>query len=265
MTKVTPDGHRYLAMASGQRIARPFHLRWLIPAVCGTSPTKWRAVRYAAVCGLIPAAWWYGGFGWRGLFVALFVVGLSGVWKFNLTYPVLVDAPAMVLALLSACLFRAGGVWIAAAIAVVLVAGMTKETSPAFAALWAWSPLLLVGLLAPAVRMLWRSGDDVLDDENRWILEHPFKASRKYHKDVPTWAWVLPWGAGVVSLANGSPQLAVTLAVAYAQCAIATDTVRLYQWAFPVVAVAAAGAVPLEWLPVLAAVHLVNPFATEGV
>ena len=262
MIAVTPDGQRYLAMASGQRIARPFHLRWLIPKVCGKSPTNWRAVQYASLLGLLPAAVWYGGFGWRGLFVALFIVGCSGVWKFNWRWPVLVDAPAMLLALTAAASAK-HGIW-PLAVVLALACGCVKETSPIFASLWAWSPVLLIGLVSPTLRALWRAGDDVLDEENAWILEHPIRASVKYHKGIPTWAWVLPWGAGVVALANGSPQLWATLLVAYAQCLVATDSIRLYQWGFPVVAVAAAGAVPLAWLPVLLAVHLVNPFAGEG-
>lgn len=260
---VTPDGCRYLAMAEGRRVARPFHYRFALPAVCGPWPEYWRAVQLGAVGLVAVAGAWYGGFGWRGLFVAVFVFGCAGVIRFNLEHPVLVDLPAIAIALCAAAAWQ-DGLW-PAAVLLVLVAGSVKETSPVFAALWAWSPLLLVGLIVPAVRHLMRAGPDVLDAENRWILDHPFAASRKYHAGL--WSplvWIWPWGVGLVALADLSPQLVATVAVAYAQCAMATDSVRLYQWAWPVVAVAAAGAVPAAWLVPLAVMHLASPFKGQG-
>ena len=76
--------------------------------------------------------------------------------------------------------------------------------------------------------------------------------------------WIWPWGAGLIALADLSPQLVVVLAVAYAQTVVATDTVRLYQWAWPVVAVATAGVVPLAWLLPLAVLHIASPFKGQG-
>lgn len=263
---VSPDGARYVALARGERLSRPFHFRWLIPTLCGESPKRWQVMQRASLLGMLPAAVWFGGIGWQGLFVAAFVVGCAGVWRFGWTWPVLVDAPAMLLALLAAASLRQSHAYplIVLSVLCALLAGATKETSPVFAALWCWSPIPLIGLLAPAVRMLWKQGSDVLDDENRWILDHPFKASRKYHAGFPPAAWVLPWGVGVVALAHVSWPLALTLAAAYAQCAIATDTVRLYQWAWPVVALGVVGVVPVVWLLPLAVVHAVNPFAGDG-
>lgn len=262
MTEIslTPDGVRYIA-AVHQRVPRPFHYRWLIPKVCGDSEARWRWQAQLSTLALLPLTWWYIG-GWPGIAAAIMVVGLSGVWKFNRKHPILVDAPGMLCALLAADLFR-HSLW-PLGIAVVLLAGCVRETSPVMAALYAWNPLALIGLIPVAFRQLQREGPDVLDAENRWILNHQIKAARKYHKGLPFAQWVLPWGLAVVALANVSPQLAVTLAVAYAQCLVATDTIRLYQWSFPVVLAAAVHAVPLAWLPVLVVLHLANPFVSEG-
>lgn len=260
--QLTPDGQRYLAAAAGRRVARPFHYRWLIPRLCGESPTNWRAMRLVSLAAVCSAAFLYGGTGWRGLFVAVFPIGCAGVWRIHWDHPILIDLPAMAVALWAAvCADR--GWWIPAVVLAVL-AGTIKETSPVFAALWAWNPILLVGLAAPAVRHLQHAGPDVLDDENRWILDHPVRASWKYHRGLPAILWVLPWGAGLAALAHLSWSLTVTVLVAYAQCAIATDTVRLYQWAWPTVAVAVSIVVAPAWLLPLAVLHLSNPYASRG-
>ena len=254
---LTPDGYRYKAMSLG-RVARPFHYRWLLPRLCSTSNRRWQAASYTtavmfcALVGVYTGSWWA---------VAL-PAGCAGAIRVNIKNPVLVDLPAMTLALASAVCVQQH-LWLLA-IAFACIAGMTKETAPVFAALYAWHPIGLVGLLPVAIRHLQRPGPDVLDTENRWILEHPIRASWKYHKPLPAWAWVLPWGACLAGLGSPSWPLAATLAVAYAQCVLATDTVRLYQWALPALAVAAVDTVPARWWPVLIAVHLTNPFRTDG-
>lgn len=261
--RLSPDGVRYLAVAEGRRVARPFHFRWLIPRLCGVRPANWRAVQVATTVGLIPAGWWYGGFGWRGLFAGLSVIGLAGVWKVSFRFPVLVDAPAMFFALIAAALVPVN---VPVAVAVACVAGATKETAPLFVALWSWCPWPLVGCALPALRACQRPGHDVLDDENRWILNHPWKASRKYHQGRwfdPT-LWLAPWGALLAGFVTDL-QTAATVAVAYAQTAVATDTVRLYMWAWPVLAVNAADRFPTEWLLPVLLVHLANPAKGDGI
>jgi hypothetical protein len=259
--ELTPDGARYLAAAE-KRVARPFHYRWLLPRLLGTDDRKWKWTNHAALWACLPLAYLFAGSGWRGVAAAGLVMGLNGVWHFNRRFVVLVDATGMMLALASAVAFQ-HGLW-PVCVALALLGGCVRETAPVFAALYAWNPLPLIGLLAPAVRHLQRQGDDVLDGENAWVLAHPVLASRKYHAGIPRAHYVLPWGASLVALANVSPQLAAVVAVAYAQCLVATDTVRLYMWSWPVVVAAAVHAVPLSWLPVVVALTLANPFASEG-
>ena len=260
--QLTPDGARYFAAAE-QRVARPFHYRWLLPKLLGQNFQAWKWTTHGALYACLPLTYVYIGGGWRGLAAASMVLGLSGVWHFNRKFPVLVDATGMCLALASAVAFQHH--FLPLAVTLALVAGCVRETSPVFAALYAWNPIALIGLIAPAVRHLQREGHDVLDGENRWILDHPILASRKYHKGVPIPQYLLPWGAGLVALSNLSPQLELTGGVAYAQCLVATDTVRLFMWCWPVVLAAAVHAVPLSWLPFLVALQFANPFQTEGV
>lgn len=263
---ITPDGARYLSLASGNKAPHPFHLRWLLPALCRTRSERWRAAAYAgaaltagATAALAPS--------WKiGLAAAALVLGLPST-RFNITHPVLVDGPALGLATASAALAH-HGLWLPA-LAVALVAGMAKETAPVFAACFATSPLLALGLVAPALRRLFSSGGpDVLDPRNAWILAHPLAAAKAFH--LPQLrsldpVLVAPWGGCVVGLAHPSLALWLALGAAYGQLCVATDTVRLYQWAAPVFAVAAGRALPTAWLPVLVLLTAFNPARGDGV
>lgn len=257
---ITPDGRRYLAAAQ-QRVARPFHYRWLIPKLFKQDGKRWFYGNRIATGALLPATWWYIG-GTQGIAAAIAVCGLAGVWRFNRAHPVLVDPYGMLCALLSADCFHHHLVPLGLALA--LLGGCVRETSPVWAALYAWNPLALIGVLPVAVRHLQREGNDVLGEEDRWILDHPVRASRKYHAGFPLSLYVLPWGVALLALAHPSPQLALALIAGYAQCAIATDTVRLYQWSFPVVLASAVAVVPTHALALFVVLALVNPFASEG-
>lgn len=274
----TPDGVRYLHLGAGERVPKPYHLRWLVPWLCGRRDRAWLVsawsswVAAAVLVGLLAPSWQ------TGVAAGLMFAALPGI-RFNVRHPILVDLPAMALAIGAAVLASQGQ--LVAAVVVAVLAGTAKESSPLFAAVYAWCPWLLLGLVAPAVRWLVSRPAAIADDPLRryqigpggyvpefaWILEHPFRAGVKYHRA----AWwdgavmVAPWGAALVALADPSWQLLVALVAGYAQLLVATDTVRLYQWAAPVVCVAAATAVPAGWLVVLVVLCVWNPLAGDGV
>lgn len=254
---LTPDGVRYFAAAQ-QRVARPFHLRWLLPRLCGQHFNRWQLVSRVAVVavGVLTAV--YAGSPW--MVCAAFLPGIAFSWK----YPVLVDAAGMALALAAAVVFPI--CW-PVAVAIVLIAGCVRETSPVWASLYVWNPIMLVGLAPVAIRWLQRAGGDVLDDENAWILRHPLKASRKYHAGLwLDWSvMVAPWGGLVAGLAGFDLRLGAALAVGYGQTLMATDTVRLYQWAAPVMALACTEALPIWALPFVAVAVIFNPWKGSGV
>lgn len=259
---VTPDGMRYLKRTE---LPAPFHLRWLVPFLCRDESTRWDAAAWLGFAGLTFGTWALVG-GWAGVAAALLVAVLPSV-RFGLAHRVLVDLPALGLATLSAAAWVNG--WTVVAVVLAVVAGASKETAPVFAAVFAWTPVLLIGLIAPVViDALRRRGVDDLDEHNTWILAHPVQASRQYHAGFVTHLdprLVAPWGAAVVALAAPSWQLAAVLVLAYGQLVVATDTVRLYQWAAPVVAVSAIAAVPWQWWPVLIVVTAFNPLRGDGV
>ena len=253
---LTPDGVRYLA-ASSQRVARPFHLRWLLPRLLGADSRRWQYVTRASVLAIGVLTALYAHSVWM-----VAVIALPGLW-FNWRHPVLVDAPAMALALAAAVLWP---IYWPAAIAVVLVAGCVRETAPVWSAVYAWQPWLLAGLVPVGMRWLMRQGPDVLDAENAWILAHPFQASRKYHAGLWLDArmMVAPWGGLVAAVAFLDARLEVALGLAYAQLAAATDSVRLYQWAAPVLALRCVDGLPSWALAPLALLTVFNPWKGTG-
>jgi hypothetical protein len=274
----TPDGVRYLHLGQGDPVPKPYHLRWLIPRLCRADFRRWRAASLVSwalatiMVGLMAPSWQ------TGIAAAALFAVLPGI-VYNLRHPILVDLPALALAVTAAVLARHG--YLETAVAVSLLAGACKEPAPLFAAIYAWNPILLVGLLGPAVTSLvkkagsidrdplrfWQVSGRGYDPEFAWILRHPFRAGWKYHR--PLWldgtVMVAPWGGALVAVTNPSWQLLAALTVGYAQLLVATDSVRLYQWAAPVVCVAAATAVPVTWLVLLVVLSCWNPLAGDGV
>lgn len=256
---VSPDGHRYLTMHR-QRVCRPFHLRWLLPLTLRGNPFAWLWVSRLSLVAIGGLAWAYTGSVWMACIATL--PGLHFNWRF----PVMVDVTAMALALAAAVMLP---IFWPAAIVLALLAGFTKESSPVFAAIYAWNPLLLVGLIPVAIRWLQKPGPDVdsLPKSHHEMVAQPFKTGWAFHGQrlLDPQLMLLPWGGLVVALGAMNVQLAVALVVAYSQMAVATDSVRLYQWAAPVVALGAVEAIPPVWLPLVAAVTVWNPFKGDGV
>jgi hypothetical protein len=257
--RVSPDGHRYLVMHQ-RRVCRPFHLRWLLPMVLRGNPLAWLWVSRLSLVAVGLLTWAYTDSVWM-----VCVAALPGL-HFNWRFPVLVDVTAMALALAAAVMLP---IFWPAAILLVLLAGCTKESSPVFAALYAFNPVLLVGLIPVAIRWLQRQGPDVdtLPADNHLLVSHPFKAGWDFHSKrlLDPQLMLLPWGGLIVALGAVNVQLVAVLVAAYGQLVVATDSVRLYQWAAPVVALAAVEAIPAQWLPLVAAVTVFNPFKGDGV
>lgn len=245
-------------MANGVRVPRPFHFRWLLPALCSPESRYWLWVQWfslvalCALTGVYTETWW----------ACLLPLGLTGL-TFNLKHSMLVDLPSMACALSAAVAWDHKMWWLAVLLA--CTASMIKESGSVFAALYAWTPVMLIGLLPVLVRAFWRTGPDPIPDGPAHdALVHPVRVSWEHHKALPLWVYVLPWGVLLAGLANPSPQLWVTLGVAYGQLLVATDAVRLYVWAFPVLTLAA---VPVlgPWALLAVVLNVVNPFATDGV
>lgn len=261
---VGPDAARYLLAGRGERVARPFHLRWAAPWLCRDDLRRWWAlwaVSWPAMAGgMVTWALASELELWRALAAAGLLLGLPGVLGPPVARPVGVDLPALALGVWAVAFLELG--WWPAAVAAVLAAGCVKETASVFAALWAWHPLLLVGLVAPAVRaMCARPAIDQVTalTHLRAVHDHPVRtalaARRGRWRDA--WLMVAPWGVCLAALVDVDVRLAAVLVVAHLQLLVATDTVRLVHTAAgPPLALTAATVLPTEWLVLAVVVHI---------
>ena len=258
-----PDAARYWLAGDGKPVARPFNLRWLLPAVCGQDIKLWWGVWLLSwpVAAAACAVWAHGqGAPWgvSGAAAAL-LLALPGVLGPPVARPVGVDLPALALGLAAAACYANGQPFIGTVL--VLWAACIRETAPVAVALWCWTPLPLVGLVVPAVVALVRRPQ--LDEVTaqpllRHVHEHPVRSALEHHRGMwrDAWQMVAPWGATLAALGAVTPQLVVTLLVAHAPLAFSTDNVRITQpLAGPVVALAAAQVFPPHWLPLVVVLH----------
>lgn len=261
---VGPDGARYLAAAQGLPVPRPFHLRWYLPAMCGTSERAWWIACVASWAAIGPSfALWRAieGDTWQMAVVgAVALLALPGILGPRVVTPVGVDITATAFSLAATALVATGRPHLIAAGVIVCTFGaMTKETAPIWTALWAWSPWPLIALAAVAIRAATaKPGPDPLGPTFQAIADHPIRSALEHHRGQWRNAWVMlaPWGIGVAALVDPTPQVLVTVAVAYLQLAVATDTVRLlHHAAGPVVIAAAVANIPSSWLLVALAAH----------
>lgn len=263
--RLGPDSSRYLLAGRGVGVAKPFHLRVLLPWVCEDVVRRWWVVWGVSWPLLVGLTAWFGWLSgvelWQSLAAGVLVAGLSGVWGPQVIRPVGVDLPGMVLALGALVAFECG--WWVLGVVLVVFAALTKESMPVWAALWGWSLWPLVGLVAPLVVGLVRRPviDEVTAHPNlRFVHDHPVRSALLAHRGQwrDGWVMVAPWGMTLLALVDPSWPLVVCLLFAYGQLLVATDSVRLLHTAAGVpMALAAVTVIPAGWLVLAVVVHVV--------
>lgn len=264
MRRLGPDAQRYLAAGAGQPVTRPFHLRWVLPALCGTDLRAWWILYVGSwILAGFGMAWWAAASSLSPPQVILAVgllLGLPGILGPAVSIPVQVDLPATALTVLAVpALLSDEPVAVLCGLVLVLIGASVRETVPIVAALLAWSWLPLIGLVVPAITWLVRTPatSSGIPEWDR-IRDHPISTSLEYHRG--RWRdarlMILPWGICLVGLYKPSWQVLLVVCIAYAQLLLATDTVRLYQHtAGPALALAAATLIPDAWVPLALAAH----------
>ena len=136
---------------------------------------------------------------------------------------------------------------------VAFLGGATRETVPLFAALWAWSPLPLVGL---ATVGWWRKSAPSTEAH----LAQPLRAALTLRREIGFDAalYLRPLGAALAGLALPTAQMVATVLVAAAQLLVAVDTIRLLAWAAPVLVLGAVKTIPPTWWALAILVTLVQ-------
>ena len=251
---LTPDGRIYLAAGMGERAPRPYVWRILLPRILRGSHTAWAATSAVSLIATGPLLCGYlGALGYHPrlqLVGVAALIGLPGIWRLGVRYPVLVDQTGLALAIATAWASVEGLWWLVVPLAVLT--GLVRESAAIWAAVFAWSALPLYGLVLPVIMAIFVKPGAVPKDCG-WLLD-PIRQARRHH--AGQWfdltAMVLPWGVLSVTtgiaLASGIVwPLVVAMVLAYGQMLVADDTTRLYQQAAPLVIASALPA--LDQLP----------------
>lgn len=262
--RLGPDARRYLLAGAGEPVARPFHLRVLLPWLCRDNVRRWWLVWFTSwPLAATGATWWAVGMGasWtQAAFVAVLLLALPGVLGPPVARPVGVDLPCLAVSLWAAGCFAHDLPVVGVAVAVVAV--LIREQAPIWIALWAWNPWALLALIPSVIVALVRSSDidpiTALPALKR-VHDHPVATAFEHRAGRwrDAWLLVMPWGATLAALIAPTPQVVATLAIAHGQLLVATDTVRLLaNAAGPVMALAATNVIPSAWWPVAAVLSI---------
>lgn len=263
--RLGPDASRYWHAAGGGAVPRPFHVRVLLPSVCGQSLRSWWFAWLVSwpllLAGMV--LWRLAaGDPWQvSVAAAVLLAGLPGVLGPSVVIPVGVDLPASAVAVWACFLAELGHPGaVAAGVVLTMWAASIKESAPVWVALWSWSLWPLLALIVPAW-FLWRrtAGPDPLGPQFQAIADHPVRTALGAHRGRwrDGWLLVAPWGVCLAGLYDVDWRVLVVLAVAHLQLLVATDTVRLvHHAAGPVLAVAAAQVIPTEWLVLACVAHV---------
>jgi hypothetical protein len=171
---------------------------------------------------------------------ALMFLVLPGAWM-CCVMPTTVDGPSMATSVVSSILVSRGdSISIACGVAMAALGGAMHERAPVFAALYAWSPWPLLGLVAvqwwsrPALAR--HSSPELADRLVGHKSTLATMLAHKPHVDLLNeggLVWALR-GIPLWAAHAGAPlQAWVALAVAFASRLVGTDTARCLMWAAP--------------------------------
>jgi hypothetical protein len=231
--KLSPDGNFYLNRPN----VNPYVLRSLYRWIKFENPLRyWTIINQSAVLAtslLLELHQFGAGF--------LFL-GLAST-RTNMIFPILTDQLGILFLTLG---FLIHPIFF-------ILGGFINEKVPLIGALI--NPLAILGIIFP-IAMRLKYEEKLLPSDPDWLRE-PLKAGIVKLRTTNPVDLILPWGVASVGLFLISPFLVL---FAYLQLLLAQDRARIYQWISPIVCVAAAGIVPIEWMAPLIVLHFLNPW-----
>lgn len=247
------DEMLYFMMVSGQKAQSPFHYRWLLPWLERKWSGIWQPLNITCLIATAPVMVLYaavGGLSWFAcLYAAALYLGLFGVSTYLFVRTFFVDSAATLFALSAATLWLYG--WWAPAIVCVLIATCFRETSFVYAALFAWTPWLLIGGVAFLARHLISPPCKGAPNPFTYVRDY----GKRHFRLRPT-VLLLPWCAALAALFAPSAQLIVALLIGYFLCTLASEHDRIYMApAFPIMCASAAMITPILLMLPLIALH----------
>ncbi len=255
------DSAAYQALREGRPVCRPF--RWRLAALLPFQrPLELGSLVLAPV--LVAGLLLQRGVGLTAaLCGGVLWLGLPGVWGFNARHRGLLDALALALVLLALV-----GPFGPGSLAVAGLAMLTKEATPIMLVLgsgrWEYLALLPCGLILALISK--RKGEcHPLGRRHQEVCERPFWAAKRYKSTGQYLSWQLLTPFGLTLLGLADPWALLAFVVGFGFTFLATDVQRVWQpfCALPLIA-ATVALVPVELLPALTALHLLNPLAGKG-
>jgi hypothetical protein len=268
-SSISPDERFY--MNPKQKPPAPYVYRWLPRLLFVKHHKMWRWSSRVSLllCGpllyLTLRAW--GLEPHQALLGVWIFCGLQGIFYLNTLFLGLVDQLGMVFMLASAAATLNGQIVLGVVLS--FVGGSCSERTPVFAALSSMSFWPLLGLISPILARYIIEPGAVPKPNNPslfwWLKISVFEVGkRKNGPRIMDWRiMIAPWGVCAILLpigcATAEPLLVVSagasLLIGYAQMRIATDTQRLFQWAFvPVIAISVL-VLPVWAYPLVIALH----------
>lgn len=257
-----PDSITYRAMANGTPVPDPFRLRWLIPMIMRTQDLLlWQIMDGASLILTTPLISWLAVLhGVDPLFAAALWVSLP-LWDILSKLTGMIDPPALLVALMAACLHFSGHY--TSALITAIIGAMMAPKVPVFIILWtcslrylpAFLPILGAYALAP-------KGEPLIHPE---AINHPWRSSMMKNgsflhniREI-----VLPWGAVLASIIDFPLLYLPLVLVAYSQLFRALDRARLFMWAAPILIILALRIIPENLLFLSILLTWFNPYRPE--
>lgn len=254
-----PDALSYFAMARGRAVPDPFRLRWMIPFLMRTDKRiPWALMNGISLILTCPLIYWFAEIHGVNPLISVALWVALPLWDILSRLIGMIDQPALLIALLAACLHGEGlHYW---AYGVGFLGASIAPKTVIFLVLWMLDPVFLIGLVPVGVAYLFSPrGEPLIHGE---AIRKPWRSSML--KNSPHLhnmkELLLPWGACLVAFHEFPLQYVPLILISYSQLLRALDRSRLYMWAAPILIILAVAQIPEAFFIPAFLISWFNPF-----